>query len=215
MQKILFKNRSPRTMLVDDSPVNSRFLWTILQESGCEIFAAQDGAQALQLALEKRPDLVLMDVNMPGMNGFEVCRALKAEPTLKSTPVIFLTARDDKDDIVKGFEAGAVDYVVKPFHIRELLARVSTQLELKQLRDDLADAVAELRNRNEKLQSSLDHVARLEHAMLKICAWTKQVNVEGKWITIEEYLSHYLGLVLTHGVSESAKISWKKDAGLA
>lgn len=214
MHKIIFKNRSPKTLVVDDSPVNSRLLCTILQESGCQISVAQDGSQALQLARETVPDLVLMDVNMPGMDGFDVCRTLKAEPALKATPVIFLTARNDKDDIIKGFEAGAVDYVVKPFHVKELIARVTTQLELKQLRDDLAGAVAELKSRNEKLQASLDHVARLEHAMLKICAWTKQVNVGGKWITIEEYLSEHLGLVLTHGVCDSAKVNLIKQAAI-
>jgi DNA-binding response OmpR family regulator len=212
MHNLTFKNRSPRMLIVDDSPVNTRFLWTILQESGCKILMANDGGQAIEMANRELPDLILMDVNMPGMNGFEVCRTLKGQPNLQGTPIIFLTARNDKEDIVRGFEAGAVDYVVKPFHINELLARVSTQLELKQLRDDLAEAVAALQTRNEHLQSSLDRIARLEHAMLKICAWTKQVNVDGEWISIEDYLGNYLGLVLTHGLSESAKAKLESEA---
>lgn len=129
-----------RLMIVEDTPANIQALTGILKERGYQLSVATDGKRALE-ALEKiRPDLILLDVLMPGMDGYETCRRIKSNAAWKDIPIIFLTAKSDTADIVTGFEAGAVDYVAKPFNAHELLARISTHLTIDQLRRSLAEA---------------------------------------------------------------------------
>ncbi|MCX6890244.1 MAG: response regulator [Verrucomicrobia bacterium] len=122
-----------RILVVDDTPANIQALSAILKEKGFQISVATNGRLALELVARLRPDLILLDVMMPEMDGFETCRLLKASPATRHIPVIFLTARVESEDIVKGFELGAVDYVAKPFNTCELLARVNTHLTLDRL----------------------------------------------------------------------------------
>ncbi len=122
-----------RILVVDDTPANIQALSAILKEKGFQISVATNGRLALELVARLRPDLILLDVMMPEMDGFETCRRLKASPATRHIPVIFLTARVESEDIVKGFELGAVDYVAKPFNTCELLARVNTHLTLDRL----------------------------------------------------------------------------------
>jgi DNA-binding response OmpR family regulator len=116
-------------MVVDDTPANIDVLTSMLEDEGFNVRVATDGDSGLRVAEQARPDLVLMDVMMPGIDGYEACRRLKATAGLEEVPVIFLTARGDQEGIVEGFEAGGVDYVVKPFKKTELLARIRTNLE--------------------------------------------------------------------------------------
>lgn len=118
-----------KILMVDDHPRNLQLLSRILQPAGYRLMAAQDGDMALNAARKGDPALILLDVMMPGMDGFEVCRRLKAGARTRETPVIFLTARTETDDIVRGFELGAADYIVKPFVAAELLTRVRTHIE--------------------------------------------------------------------------------------
>ncbi len=122
-------------LIVDDLPDNLQVLAGHLTDAGYEILAANSGPRALALVANRKPDLILLDIMMPGMDGFEVCRALKADPESEHIPVIFITARTETEDIVEGLEKGAVDYVTKPFKPAELLARVRTHIELKSARD--------------------------------------------------------------------------------
>ncbi len=138
-----------RILVVDDTPANIQVLSSTLKEKGYQISVAINGKQALDLLGRLRPDLILLDVMMPELDGFETCRLLKASPIWRDIPVIFLTARTEVADIVKGFEAGAVDYVAKPFSPHELLARVNTHLTIDQLRRSLAQKNAELGRANE------------------------------------------------------------------
>lgn len=124
-------------LIVDDQVNNLKVLGTILSGEDFEIFAARHGAEALETARLARPDLILLDVMMPELDGYEVCRRLKADPLTADIPVIFLTARSESEDLVEGFDAGAVDYVRKPFQQAELLARVRLHLELKHSRDEI------------------------------------------------------------------------------
>ena len=130
-------------LIVDDTQQNIQVLGTILHEQGYRINIAQDGVQALAVARKVHPDLILLDVMMPEMDGFEACRHLKADPATDDIPIIFLTARTETDDIVRGLELGAVDYITKPFNQTELLRRVQTHLELSQLRHHLEQRVVE------------------------------------------------------------------------
>ena len=124
---------SSRILIVDDTPANIQVLTATLKERGYQISVATNGRQALEVVARVRPDLILLDVMMPEMDGFETCRQLKASEQWRQIPVIFLTAKTDTADIVKGFELGAVDYVGKPFNAHELLARVHTHLTIDRL----------------------------------------------------------------------------------
>jgi two-component system sensor histidine kinase/response regulator len=118
-------------LIVDDNPENLQVLGKILQENKFEIEFAINGEAALVWLKKRQFDLILLDINMPGMNGFEVCREIRSNPELNKVPVIFLSAESERESILKGFEIGAQDYITKPFDIRELLARVRTHLALK------------------------------------------------------------------------------------
>jgi len=125
----------PYILIVDDVPVNLQALESILQTRGFRVVKATNGEQALEIVAQEKPDLILLDVMMPKMNGYEVCQHLKENPATSKIPVIFLTGRNDSYSVIKGFASGALDYVVKPFHAPELLARINTHLELKHSRD--------------------------------------------------------------------------------
>jgi diguanylate cyclase (GGDEF)-like protein len=127
----------PIVLVVDDVPTNIHLLGSVIQDLG-EIVVATSGQQALELTRsEQRPDLILLDVMMPGLDGYQVCRMLQADPWTRSIPVIFVTARDHEADEARGLELGAVDYITRPFSESIVRARVRTHLELKRHRDAL------------------------------------------------------------------------------
>ncbi len=137
-------------VIVDDTPENLGILAKSLRDQGYNVRAFPNGAMALRAVAEHVPDLILLDINMPEMNGFEVCARLKADQILKEVPVIFISAMDDIGAKLDAFNRGGVDYITKPFRLEEVAARVSTHLELKQVRDvlkrhnvDLSMTVAE------------------------------------------------------------------------
>lgn len=148
-----------KILAVDDTPASLRLLTDILKEEGYEVRSAISGELALHAAASNPPELVLLDIRMPGMDGFEVCRRLKAQPETSEVPVIFVSAVSETDEKVKGFGIGAVDFVTKPYQRDELLARVRTHLELNRLRNHLEDLVdertAELKESEKKLRLSL------------------------------------------------------------
>jgi two-component system, sensor histidine kinase and response regulator len=137
-------------LVVDDIPKNLQVVGTLLRNAGYAIMAATSGAKALEGVRVQLPDLILLDLMMPEMDGLEVCRRLKADALTQAIPVIFLTASNEMEHLVKGFEMGAVDYVTKPFNPPELLARVRTHLELKHARDTIVHYGQELSRLNEE-----------------------------------------------------------------
>jgi response regulator RpfG family c-di-GMP phosphodiesterase len=156
----------PKLLVVDDTPASLKLLTDIMKAEGYEVRSAISGELALNAATENPPDLILLDIRMPEMDGFEVCRRLKATPATQSVPVIFVSAASETDEKVHGFELGAVDYVTKPYQRDELLSRVRAHLELHQLRHHLSEVVDErtvqLRNSEKKLKNNLlDSVALL------------------------------------------------------
>jgi CheY-like chemotaxis protein len=118
-------------LVVDDTEQNLSVLGNVLMETGYEVIPASSGKEALESISEMPPDLILLDIMMPEMDGYEVCKILKADEKTREIPIIFLTAKIETEDIVKAFNMGAVDYVTKPFRKEELLARVKTHLELQ------------------------------------------------------------------------------------
>ncbi|MDO8803945.1 MAG: response regulator [Elusimicrobiota bacterium] len=130
---------APNILVVDDTPANLELLSGMLKERNCKIRAAISGELALQAARSDPPDLVLLDINMPGMDGYEVCRRLKADEKLKEIPVIFLSSLDEMKDKVKAFAVGGVDYITKPYQLEEVQARVEIHLTLKAAKEYLKD----------------------------------------------------------------------------
>lgn len=118
-------------LTVDDTPANIRLLTHHLEKQGYRVLTAEDGFEGFKAAIEFKPDLILLDIMMPGTDGYEVCELLKAEEATREIPVMFLTAKTDVEDKVRGFELGAVDYITKPFNLVEISARVQNQLEMK------------------------------------------------------------------------------------
>lgn len=146
-------------LAVDDTPASLKLLSDLLREEGYNVRAAINGELAVSSAVNDPPELVLLDVRMPEMDGFEVCRRLKASPRTREVPVIFVSALSETEDKVRGFELGAVDFVTKPYQREELLARVHTHLEVRRLRNHLEELVwartRELRESERKLRRSL------------------------------------------------------------
>jgi putative two-component system response regulator len=153
----------PSILIVDDQPINLQVLGKRLQIENYSIMAAMNGKIALEMVEEHKPDLILLDIMMPEMSGFEVCKRLKQNPKTQSIPIIFLTAKTAPEDIVKGFNLGAVDYVSKPFNYAELISRINTHTELKRLQDSLEMAVAD---RTKKLYDALDEL-KIIHNQLR------------------------------------------------
>ena len=144
-------------LVVDDTPANLQVLVGLLKERGHRVRPVLEGRLALRAAKAEVPDLILHDINMPDMNGFEVCEQLKADPKLADTPVIFISGNTETVDKVRAFSVGGVDYVTKPFQMAEVEARVATHLELRRKRRELQESLEALR-RLETLRDSLVHM---------------------------------------------------------
>ncbi len=136
-------NRKKRILLIEDNSINIHIVKDMLFRAGYEVNCATDGLEGLTMVKEFDPDLILLDVVMPEISGFEVCRRLKADPETAVIPIIFMTSESETDSIVQGFELGAVDYITKPFQFREMIARVQTHLTLRELRTSLENEIIE------------------------------------------------------------------------
>ena len=126
-------------LIVDDAPANLGVVVDHLSERGFRVLIALDGEEAVERASFSQPELILLDVNMPGMDGFETCRRLKADPRTSHIPVIFMTVADDIDDMVEGFDAGGIDYVTKPVRIDEMMARINVHLRMRAMTRTLVE----------------------------------------------------------------------------
>ncbi|MGB3558523.1 MAG: response regulator, partial [Geitlerinemataceae cyanobacterium] len=146
-------------LIVDDTPNNLRLLSDMLSDRGYEVRKAIDGQMALTSARVEPPDLILLDIVMPDIDGYGVCQALKSDPKTCHIPVIFLSALDDPLDKVKAFQVGGIDYITKPFQIEEVLARVQSQLTIRYLTQNLEAQVAK---RTEELTQALQDLQEAE-----------------------------------------------------
>lgn len=157
---------APHVLVVDDGVTNRHLLGRILAADGVRTTFAADGESALAAAQAEPPDLVLLDVLMPGVDGFEVCRRLKRQPATADVPVIFLTSLERPEDKVRGLQLGAVDWVAKPFDPAEVRARVANQVRLRQLQRSLQRANAELQERQALLDDDLRAAAAIQRSLL-------------------------------------------------
>lgn len=169
----------PIVLAVDDNLHNLQLLGKILMDNGYEPAFAENGAQALDFLVRQVPDLILLDIMMPEMDGYEVCRLVKGNNRTKHVPVIFLTAKVETEDLVKGFEAGAVDYIKKPFEFTELLVRIKTHIDLKRAREEI----------------------KTLRGIIPICAKCKKIrDDEGLWKQIEVYIEKNSNAMFSHGL---------------
>ncbi|MGD0341176.1 MAG: response regulator [Bacteroidales bacterium] len=158
---------TPLILIVDDNPKNLQILGNYLQNEGYKVEFALDGNSALDWIERTEFDLVLLDIMMPGMDGFEVCKIIKKDPVKQKIPIIFLTAKVDTESIINGFDLGAVDYVIKPFNQKELIARVKTQIEIKNSRDEIARNLKEIEYKNKLITYSIQYAKTIQTAVLK------------------------------------------------
>ena len=196
---------SPRTgdlqgniLVVDDNPANLRLLSGMLTELGYKVRAVINGAMALRAAQAAPPDLVLLDISMPDMDGYEVCRRLKADGRTADIPVIFISAMDEIEDKMRAFDVGGVDYVAKPFQFQEVAARVATHLALNRLEQQLRAAneelthnLVELQARNEELDAFAHTVAHdLKNPLTSLILYSSHLQVRWGQMPEEQVTSH-------------------------
>ena len=166
-------------LAVDDNVINLNLMKKILEPQGYITKTAQSAAEAFEILKKEQPELILLDIMMPEMDGFEAAQRIKKSPGLKEIPIIFLTALHETKDIVKGFDVGGVDYVIKPFNPPELLARIRTHIELMRARQEI----------------------RTLHGLLPICARCKKIrDKEGNWEMLEEYISERSEAAFSHSL---------------
>ncbi len=180
-------------VIVDDKPTNLGVLFDFLTDSGFKVLVAQDGESALQKVEYAHPDLILLDVMMPGIDGFETCRRLKAQESTKDIPVIFMTALSDTVDKVKGFNLGAVDYVTKPVQQEEVRARVTTHLKLRNLQKKLEAQNLQLQEEIEQRKNAEESLREAEAKYRSIFENASdgifQSNPQGRYITANRALA--------------------------
>lgn len=216
----------PVVMVVDDVPANVRLLGEILRSRGYAVRECSGGAEALAAAAESPPDLILLDISMPGLDGYTVCERLKADDRLVAVPVLFLSSLSETMDKVKGFKAGGVDYITKPFDIDEILARVETHLKIHQLQEELTCRHRELAENYrrlkelEALRDSLVHmiVHDLRNPVAAIASFQFILETEGEALSERArscvrgslrsaaYLTEMINTVLDVGKLESGRM---------
>ncbi|MCP4294151.1 MAG: diguanylate cyclase [Proteobacteria bacterium] len=202
-----------RILIVDDLPDNIKLAAHCIQKEGHEVAFATSGMEALDLLEKSSFDLILLDIMMPTMDGFEVCAKLKENPDTRDIPIIFLTAKTDAASIVKGLEMGSVDYVTKPFDIKVLLARVKTHLELKYSKELLkkqstTDDLTKILNRRGFLRSAKDRLQFIQRLDSELYLLFVDLD-DMKWINDE--LGHSYGDIALVEVVEIFKETFRKS----
>jgi sigma-B regulation protein RsbU (phosphoserine phosphatase) len=183
-----------RALVADDDPITATALAGALRRLDLDVSVAADGALAWQIIEgANQPSLAIVDWMMPGVDGLELCRRIRGTPAHAHMYVLLLTARDSRADIVAGLEAGADDYLVKPFDVHELRARVHTGLRILTLQKDLAEQIA-------MLKETLANVKQLK-GLLPMCSYCKKIRKDaGYWQQLETYISEHSDAEFSHGV---------------
>jgi adenylate cyclase len=195
---------TPRDILiVDDMPDNLRLLSTMLASHGYQVRKAINGQLALQGAQIAPPDLILLDINMPKMNGYEVCEQLKKSENTKDIPVIFISALDDVLEKVKAFQVGGVDYITKPFQVEEVLARVQNQLSLRSLQSKLQQQARELHDRNSRLQEEIAERQRAQESIRFLLEITRAIGEAVNFDSALEVILHQVGETIGWDLGEA------------
>lgn len=193
-------SEKPVILIVDDQPENIHMLMEVLKDEYATIPATSGEVALEKIGAGTLPDLVLLDIMMPGIDGYEVCRQLKANPETRHIPVIFISAISEVMDAAKAFDLGAVDYVTKPFHPPTVKARVNTHISFSQTLADLKAALAQVRTLS---------------GMLPICSKCKKIRDDkGYWNQLETYLSKHSEAVFSHGICPECAEKYYSDMDL-
>ena len=208
-------NSQIKVLVVDDQPSNLRFLSKLLTAQGYQVYRAICGQLALNVAIAHCPDLILLDIRMPEMNGYEVCRRLKATAETEQIPVIFLSVLDEMNDKLQAFRVGGADYITKPFQVEEVLARIEKQVGLQKLQQ-------QLKEQNYQLQQSQSLLASILNSSLDgVVAYSAVRNSEGnivdfQWLLINPAAEKFYGLLLNEIVGKNllAELSQVRNNGL-
>ncbi len=201
------ENQASKSILVvDDSPTNLTLMVEVLTEAGYDTLAANSGDRALNQLSRHLPDLILLDILMPGLNGFETCCRIKAYPDTSKIPVIFMTALTDTENTVKGFEVGGVDYITKPFQQAEMLARINTHMTICSLQQQLELKNTQLHDNNVQLEAALERVNLLSGILPICCNCNKIRDVDGSWQDVVVYVRDNSEADFTHGICPDCKI---------
>jgi len=174
---------SPQILIVDDTPANLKVLSTMLRGEGFKVRNALEGQSALEAVFSSPPDLILLDVMMPGLSGYEVCQRLKADPQSARIPVIFISALDDALDKVRAFQVGGVDYIAKPFQLEEVLVRVRSHLTLDRQRREIEALNTNLLVKNAQLEREIRERQIAETEL-------QQANEELERLSLLDSLTH-------------------------
>ncbi len=198
-------------LVVDDTLANLRFLTDVLTQQGYITRPVREGKIALTSAQIDPPDLILLDIMMPGMDGYAVCTALKDDPRTRDIPVLFLSALNQPVEKVRAFRVGGVDFITKPFYVNEVLARVETHLTLRQLQRELEQRNAELEQSNRELRQALATLKTLS-GLVPICGWCgrKIQDDDGQWVRVEAYIEARSEAQFTHGICPACLDTLKK-----
>lgn len=173
-------------LVVDDQPNNIKVLLSFFKKHNFQTRIADSGERALQMLDRFTPDLVLLDVMMPGLNGFETCQRIKADEEKRDIPIIFMTALDSIEDKLTGFEAGGLDYITKPFNQAEVLARINTHIALRRKSIELEKALREIKTLR---------------GIIPICSNCKSIrDDEGYWEQLESYVRKHSDAKFSHGI---------------
>ena len=218
MKQSEIKNKMPLVLIVDDEPRNLQVLNSVLEENYYEVIEKTNGPDSLEILQEISPDLILLDVMMPDMDGYETCKIIKETERIKEIPVIFLTAKVEPDDIIQGFAVGGVDYITKPFNHTELLARISTHIELKKSRDALKRTEKELRVSNsskDKFFSIIAHDLKNPfNSMLGFSSMLYEDYDDYDQIKQKEFISHiYFSIQNTYKLLEDLLLWARSQKG--
>lgn len=182
-----------KILVAEDDPVSRCFLEVTLAKWGYEVVAVCDGTQAWETFQRENPAIAILDWMMPGIDGAEVCRRARALDTTVPAYLIMLTAKSDKQDVVDGLDAGADDYITKPFNRHELHARIKVGLRIGELQKAVADRVAEL-------ERALSRVKQLQ-GLLPICSYCKKVrDDQNYWQQVDSYISKHSEVAFSHGI---------------
>ena len=208
-------NSQIKVLVVDDEPSNLRFLSKLLTAQGYQVYQAICGQLALNVAIAHCPDLILLDIRMPEMNGYEVCRRLKATAETEQIPVIFLSVLDEMNDKLQAFRVGGADYITKPFQVEEVLARIDKQVGLQKLQQ-------QLKEQNYQLQQSQSLLASILNSSLDgVVAYSAVRNSEGnivdfQWLLINPAAEKFYGLLLNEIVGKNllTELSQLRNNGL-
>ncbi|XZN97161.1 MAG: adenylate/guanylate cyclase domain-containing protein [Microcoleus sp.] len=190
-------------LIVDDMPDNLRLLSTMLTSHGYQVRKAINGQLALQGAQMSPPNLILLDINMPQMNGYQVCENLKKNEKTKDIPIIFISALDDVLEKVKAFQVGGVDYITKPFQIEEVLARVESQLSLRSLQSKLQQQARELQERNALLEQEITERKRAEEEIRFLLETTRAIGESVDFNSALEVILHQVGETIGWDLGEA------------